>query len=715
MDKITPSARSCGRCGGLLAPSALRELCPRCLMELNLRAPTELPGDEDRSAGGAAGPSWREGSPHPADLGPHFPHLEILECLGRGGMGIVYKVRQTRLNRLVALKILAPEKERTPQFAERFSREALALAKLNHPSIVAVYDFGEAGGMYYLLMEYVEGLSLRQMLQAGKITPEEALAIVPKICEALQYAHERGVVHRDIKPENVLIGKEGQVKIADFGIAKMVGGNGNRPALTQDRQVVGTPHYMAPEQVEHPDRVDHRADIYSLGVVFYEMLTGELPLGKFPPPSKKVVGDTRLDEVVLRALEKEPEHRYQQASQVKSDVETIATTPPQAGREAEPASPAAGPKIGNAPTSWHRDPAPRWLTPVRWTARVLGTLMLAVFVAMMLIEGLQPLPLLGRRELLASAAWFLALLGFALGWKFEGTAALLIAAGWALFPVGQGLQPRPYLSPLPLYGVVAGLYGLSWWATQGRKTLRVAVAAGVILAELFISFIMMHAPATHRPPPARAPQMGRDWPDPAAHAKAPLMIPARDSEAGRNLIDLTPHYNAALGDNWHDPWEADNHLGELPVGLRTLAGTRFDIRGLIQVQQESDKFPPEVDGIAVGQRCARLHFLHAAINAALVGDGTKIGRYVVCYTGGQQREVSITLGVDLADWFTTETNRPFVIAWTGENPKSRRASQKIHLFKSTWPNPLPEEEIRTLDFEAIRPGPCPFLVALTAE
>ena len=684
-------------------------------MELNLGVPTELPGDEPKSSAGTVGPSWREDSPHPADLGSHFPHLEILECLGRGGMGIVYKARQTRLNRLVALKILAPEKERTAEFAERFSREALALAKLNHPSIVAVYDFGEADGMYYLLMEYVDGLSLRQMLQAGKITPEEALAIVPKICEALQYAHERGVVHRDIKPENVLLGKEGQVKIADFGIAKMVGGNENRPALTQGRQVVGTPHYMAPEQVEHPDRVDHRADIYSLGVVFYEMLTGELPLGKFPPPSKKVVGDTRLDEVVLRALEKEPEHRYQQASQVKSDVETIATTPPPFAPEFEPTPAAAGQKQENAPPDRHRDPAPRWITTARWTARVLGTLMLAAFVAMALIEGMQPLPLLGKRELLASAAWGLSLLGFALGWRFEGTAALLIAAGWALFPVGQGLQPRPYLSPLPLYGVVAGLYGLSWWATQGRKTRRGVVAAGVILAELFTSLVMMHAPATHRPPPAHAPQMGRDWPDPAAHAKARWIIPARDSEAGRNLIDLTPHYNAALGDNWHDLWEVDNHLGELPVGLRTLAGTRFDIRGLIQVQQESDKFPPAVEGIAVGQRCARLHFLHAAINAALIEEGTQIGRYVAHYAGGQRREFSITLGVDVADWYTRQTNRPFVIAWTGENPKSRRAGQKIHLFKTSWPNPLPEEEIRTVDFEAIRPGPCPFLVALTVE
>ena len=140
-------------------------------------------------------------------------------------MGVVYKARQPKLNRIVALKILAPEKVAEPKFAERFEREAQALARLNHPNIVTVYDFGEADGLYYLTMEFVDGVSLRQLLQTRKIAPEEALAIVPKICEALQFAHEQGVVHRDIKPENVLLDKQGRVKIADFGIAKIVGGS----------------------------------------------------------------------------------------------------------------------------------------------------------------------------------------------------------------------------------------------------------------------------------------------------------------------------------------------------------------------------------------------------------------------------------------------------------------------------------------------------------
>jgi tRNA A-37 threonylcarbamoyl transferase component Bud32/type II secretory pathway pseudopilin PulG len=308
----------CPKCGAPMPPDAVEGLCPRCLIALNLATQTEIPGE----------PGTARVPPAPplpvADVAKLFPQLEILECLGRGGMGAVYKARQPRLDRLVALKVLSPEKQGNQKFAERFEREARALAKLHHPNIVAVYDFGEVGGNFYLLMEFIDGLTLRQLFQARKLSPSEALAIVPKICEALQYAHEQGIVHRDIKPENILMDKEGRIKIADFGIAKILGESANA-SLTAE-QIIGTPHYMSPEQIERPQSVDHRADIYSLGVVFYEMLTGELPLGKFQPPSKKVQVDVRLDEIVLRALEKEPERRYQQASEVKTQVETIAAT-----------------------------------------------------------------------------------------------------------------------------------------------------------------------------------------------------------------------------------------------------------------------------------------------------------------------------------------------------------------------------------------------------
>jgi capsular polysaccharide biosynthesis protein/tRNA A-37 threonylcarbamoyl transferase component Bud32 len=295
----------------------------------------------------------------PKEIAQHFPNFDILECLGRGGMGVVYKARQKSLNRLVALKILAPEREKDAAFAQRFVAEAETLAKLNHPGIVTIFDFGQTSGLFYLVMEFVDGVTLRRLLEAGRVSPREALAIVPQICDALQYAHDQGVIHRDIKPENILIDRLGRVKVADFGLAKLIGAAealaapaGDvpaAPALTQAGQVMGTPSYMAPEQFDHPSAVDHRADIYALGVVFYQMLTGELPARRLEPPSKKVRIDVRLDDVVLRTLEQEPQRRYQQASQVKAAVETIVTEPgsptpppspkPESKPEAPPSSP----------------------------------------------------------------------------------------------------------------------------------------------------------------------------------------------------------------------------------------------------------------------------------------------------------------------------------------------------------------------------------------
>ena len=318
----------CPKCGAALLPDALAGLCPRCVMAMNLATETALPGE----------PLAAQSPLPPEQIAPHFPQLEILKCLGRGGMGVVYKARQKTLNRLVALKLLAPERVGDAKFAERFAREAQALAALNHPNIITIYDFGQAGGFYFLLMEFVDGVNLRQLLRARKFTPEEALAIVPPLCDALQFAHERGIVHRDIKPENLLLDKTGRVKVADFGIAKILGGESNTPAgaghapagghtLTEVDKTMGTPGYSAPEQKSDPQRVDSRADIYSLGVVFYEMLTGELPGKKIEPPSRKVQIDVRLDEIVMRALEQQPELRYQQASVFKTQVETIISGP----------------------------------------------------------------------------------------------------------------------------------------------------------------------------------------------------------------------------------------------------------------------------------------------------------------------------------------------------------------------------------------------------
>ncbi|MEZ5303295.1 MAG: serine/threonine-protein kinase [Verrucomicrobiales bacterium] len=270
----------------------------------------------------------RSGPPAIGEIAPHFPGLEILELLGAGGMGAVYKVRQPQLDRTVALKILSHELSREPAFVERFNREAKMLARLSHPNIVAVFDFGTAGPYCYLLMEYVDGVNLRQAMRTGGFNPAETLTLVQDVCSALQFAHEEGILHRDIKPENILVDSKGRVKIADFGIAKLVGsGAPSDVTLTLQGSVLGSPHYMAPEQIETPGDIDQRADIYSLGVVLYEMLTGELPIGRFALPSQKATMDARIDEIVLRTLEKEREARFQSAEEVSTSVGALAQSP----------------------------------------------------------------------------------------------------------------------------------------------------------------------------------------------------------------------------------------------------------------------------------------------------------------------------------------------------------------------------------------------------
>jgi serine/threonine protein kinase len=317
----------CSQCGAELPSSAPSGLCPACLLKQGLQ--TNTAGFTTQTPPRAA---WTP--PTVQEVAARFAELHVVRLIGRGGMGAVYEARQKNLDRVVALKILPPEMGNDAAFAERFTREARAMAKLNHPHIVTIHEFGQRDGWFYFLMEYVDGLTLRQVLDRGHIAPKEALAIVPEICDALQYAHDQGIVHRDIKPENILLNKQGQVKIADFGLAKLMGLKTSPETV---EKVLGTPQYMAPEQIEHPAEVDHRADIYSLGVVFYQMLTGELPAGKFERPSRKVAIDVRLDDVVLRALEHEPGLRYQQASEVKTEIETISNSPMlQADAFAEP-------------------------------------------------------------------------------------------------------------------------------------------------------------------------------------------------------------------------------------------------------------------------------------------------------------------------------------------------------------------------------------------
>ncbi len=395
----------CPKCQRTLPADGPPGLCPACLLAVGLGLPGN-PQDQNLSPAPTT-PSGRQ-LPPPAvsDLLPLFPHLEIIEILGQGGMGTVYKARQKKLDRLVALKIIRSDAAADAAFAERFNREARTMARMSHPNIVAVHDFGEVQmpsnevenwqPLYYFVMEFVDGANLRQLMNGQRLESQQALTIVPQVCEALQYAHDEGVVHRDIKPENILVDHRGRVKIADFGLAKLVAGSSDDFTLTGTHQVMGTPRYMAPEQMEGSHAVDHRADIYSLGVVFYEMLTGQIPAGHFDPPSHKADVDHRLDSIVLKAMARDPERRFQRASEVRTQVaRVVASTDQQSERSnVDPvdtaslphhpspqtvseflsyeAAAAAGWFVG-APQSAKRIPVTiRWLAPVLCAATILA-------------------------------------------------------------------------------------------------------------------------------------------------------------------------------------------------------------------------------------------------------------------------------------------------------------------------------------------------------
>lgn len=310
----------CPRCNAPIpGPGGSAGMCPRCLFEVGLGKDPDV---EFVITGAGGGP--RIPPPSGEELQPFFPTLEILDVIGEGGMGVVYRARQRGLDREVALKVLADRVAEVPGFAERFEQEAKALARLDHPNIVRVHDAGRAGGLFYLVMEYVEGETLRERSARAKSSPEDALHLVRQLSDALQYAHEQGVIHRDVKPENVILDGSGKPKIADFGLAKMAVEEIETPALTMTGQAMGTPLYMAPEQIERPRSVDHRADIYGLGVLLYELWTGELPIGRFELPSDRVDVTRAHDEVVLKALAKDPSKRFASASAFSSALGRLA-------------------------------------------------------------------------------------------------------------------------------------------------------------------------------------------------------------------------------------------------------------------------------------------------------------------------------------------------------------------------------------------------------
>jgi serine/threonine protein kinase len=261
-------------------------------------------------------------APETADLAPLFPGYDIEGLIATGGMGAVYRAQQRSLERPVAIKILPKEFGTDEAFRSIFEAEAKAMARLNHPNLIGVYDFGEAAGMLFIIMEYVPGKSLFHSAHAMAIDPAEVVRLVTGICNGLAHAHENGIIHRDIKPSNILLDLDARPKIGDFGLARHTG-----QKVLEGEEIYGTPHYTAPEVVNAPQSVDHRADIFSLGVLLHELLTGRLPADDPRPPSGIIECDPRFDAIVRRATDPQPGRRYESALEIVRDLQVISTTP----------------------------------------------------------------------------------------------------------------------------------------------------------------------------------------------------------------------------------------------------------------------------------------------------------------------------------------------------------------------------------------------------
>ncbi len=251
-----------------------------------------------------------------------FPAYDVHALIACGGMGAVYQATQRSLERAVAIKILPREFSTDEAFRTGFEAEAKAMAKLNHPNLIGVYDFGEVAGMLYIVMEYVAGKSLFHSAHGYSLEPAEAIRIVADVCRGLAHAHEHGILHRDIKPANILLDAQAHPKIGDFGLARAL-----ESQIEEGEQIFGTPGYTAPEVIEPPYTFDHRADIFSVGVMLHELLTGKLPDADPRPASHICACNVRFDAVIRKATSPDPHSRYSSALELAAELEKIGASP----------------------------------------------------------------------------------------------------------------------------------------------------------------------------------------------------------------------------------------------------------------------------------------------------------------------------------------------------------------------------------------------------
>ena len=314
-------------------------------------------------------PSFPTGfvAPEASELAPLFPGYDIHDLIATGGMGAVYRAVQKSLDRTVALKILPMEFSEDAEFCAGFAAEAKAMARLNHPNLISVYDFGSVNGMLFIVMEFVPGKSIYHSANGVAIDPLVVIRLVTGICHGLAHAHENGILHRDIKPSNILLTTNAEPKIGDFGLARPI-----ERKSEAGEMIFGTPGYTAPEVMEAPQSVDHRADLFSVGVLLHELLTGKLPKADERSASMISGCDIQFDPIIRRAIDPETANRYTSAAEIASDLQSIASSPvtgPMAKAGATPSGRAPRPA---APRHAPATQAKRKLINVSWIGPVIA-------------------------------------------------------------------------------------------------------------------------------------------------------------------------------------------------------------------------------------------------------------------------------------------------------------------------------------------------------
>src|ERR1700719_1404170 len=361
------SATECGKCHTPLATIVPQET----LNEGGAPADWSVAGSSKISAAAAGSDTVEIGTVLAA-------RYEILKLLGQGGMGAVYKARDTELDRIVALKLIRPELAKNPEVLRRFKQELILARQVTHKNVIRIFDLGQSDGIKFITMDFVEGQDLRSLLlEKSKLAPEQAVRIMLQICRALEAAHNEGVIHRDLKPQNIMLDASGRVYVMDFGIAR----SAYLPGMTQTGMLIGTPEYMSPEQ-GRGEKLTERSDIFSLGIIFYEMLIGKSPYYSDTPlatlwkrmqekATPPIVVDPTLPQalssIVVKALEIEPEERFASAGEMAQQLEIW-----------------LGPTAGSSTIFL---PAPRTSAHWKWAAAALALLLVVAGVITFRLKG----------------------------------------------------------------------------------------------------------------------------------------------------------------------------------------------------------------------------------------------------------------------------------------------------------------------------------------